>query len=63
MRLRLADVISNGLAQEQVRKAVREALRRGLTDREKLLGRAAAIGGKAEKVMQGTLAGEPDEVK
>lgn len=59
----LADVINSGIAQEQVRKAVREGLRRGLTDREKLSRMAAVAGGKVEKVIRSTLAGEHNEVQ
>ncbi|MBU4224774.1 MAG: type IV toxin-antitoxin system AbiEi family antitoxin domain-containing protein [Chloroflexi bacterium] len=48
----LADLIANGLAEEQIRLAIREALQRGLTDREKMLQQAQRAGGKVENTVQ-----------
>lgn len=48
----LADLIANGLAEEQIRLAIQEALRRGLTDREKLLHQAQRTGGKVANMVQ-----------
>jgi predicted transcriptional regulator of viral defense system len=59
----LVDVIKSGLAQEQIHKAGREALQRGLTDRGTLLRKAAEVGGKIERVIREILASENDEVR
>jgi predicted transcriptional regulator of viral defense system len=48
----LTDLIVNGLAEEQIRLAIREALQRGLTDREKLLCQAQRAGGKVLHIVQ-----------
>ncbi len=48
----LADLIAAGLAEEQIRQAIREALQRGLTDQEKLLRQAERAGGKAFVVVR-----------
>lgn len=58
----LVDVSKSGLAQEQVRLAVREALRRGLTDQEKLLRQAAGAGKRVEEVLREALQEEADEI-
>lgn len=48
----IADVIAGGLAQDQVRQAIQEALRRGLTTRESLLAQAARRGGQIRRVLE-----------
>lgn len=58
----LRDVINSGLAQEQVRRAIREALRRGLTDRDKLAEYARRAGRKAGAEILHILAGGTGEV-
>jgi predicted transcriptional regulator of viral defense system len=57
----LADLIANGLAEEQIRLAIREALQRGLTDRDKLLRQAQRAGGKVSNIVHGIL-GEQHEI-
>lgn len=54
----IADVITSGLAQEQVGQAIREALRRGLTTRERLLAQATRRGGRIGRVLQRLLRSE-----
>jgi len=51
----LVDVTTAGLAEEQVRQAIREALRRGLVSRERLLRRATAHGGRIKRLVEETL--------
>jgi predicted transcriptional regulator of viral defense system len=58
----LADLIANGLAEEQIRLAIREALQRGLTDREKLLHQAQRAGGKVANIVQRIL-GDQHEIR
>jgi predicted transcriptional regulator of viral defense system len=53
----LVDVATAGLADEQVRQAIREALRRGLVSRESLLRRATAHGGRIKRLVEETLYG------
>lgn len=48
----IADVAAAGLAEEQVRQAVREALDRGLTDRDSLLAEADRRGGRAARLIK-----------
>jgi predicted transcriptional regulator of viral defense system len=48
----IADVITSGLAREQVEQAIQEALRRGLTTRESLLAQSARRGGQIRRVLQ-----------
>jgi predicted transcriptional regulator of viral defense system len=48
----LADLIKSGLAEEQVRLAVREAMQRGLTDRSKLLQQVQRSGGRTAKLLK-----------
>lgn len=48
----IADAIASGLAQEQVGRAIREALQRGLTTRETLLAEATRRGGQVGRVLQ-----------
>lgn len=47
----IADVASRGLAEEQVRQAVQEALQRGLVSHEALLTQAERRGGRAKKII------------
>lgn len=54
----LADLMTTGLAEEQIRQAIREALHRGLTDREKLLRQAKRAGGKAFMMIRKVLGKE-----
>jgi predicted transcriptional regulator of viral defense system len=51
----LVDLIVNGLAEEQIRLATRDALQRGMTDQEKLLHQAQRAGGKAYNVVRKVL--------
>ena len=54
----LTDLIAKGTAEEQIRLAIREALQRGLTDREKLLHQAKRAGGKVANTLQRILGGQ-----
>jgi len=54
----IADVIVSGLAQEQVEQAIREALRRGLITRERLLDQAARRGGQVGQALERLLLAE-----
>ncbi len=58
----LVDVSKSGLPQEQVRIAAREALRRGLIDRDMLLSQAASAGKRVEQVLREALQEEVDEI-
>jgi predicted transcriptional regulator of viral defense system len=58
----LADLIATGLAEEQLRQAIREALQRGLTDRKKLLNQAHRAGGKVSIMLQEIL-GKEHEIR
>lgn len=58
----LADLIITGLAEEQIRQAIQEALQRGLTDREKLLYQAKRAGGKALMMIRRVL-GKEHEIR
>lgn len=51
----LADVAAAGLADDQVRQAIQEALRRGLVTREDLLSMAARRGGRFRRFVGETL--------
>jgi predicted transcriptional regulator of viral defense system len=51
----LADLIAKGMAEEQIHLAIRDALERGLTDREKLLHQAQRVGGKVANIVQRTI--------
>lgn len=51
----LIDVAAAGLAGEQVRQAIREALRRGLVTRESLLRLTASHGGRIKRLVDGAL--------
>jgi predicted transcriptional regulator of viral defense system len=51
----LVDVATAGLAEEQVRQAIGEALRRGLVSRESLVLRATAHGGRIKRLVEETL--------
>ncbi len=48
----LADVASSGLAEEQVRLAIREAIERGLTSAGELRNYATKRGGRFQQIMQ-----------
>ncbi len=47
----IADVASSGLAEELVRQAIQEALRRGLVSTEELISQAEQRGGRAKKII------------
>jgi predicted transcriptional regulator of viral defense system len=51
----LVDVATAGLADEQVRQAIREALRRGLVTRESLVQRATSHGGRIQGLVEETV--------
>jgi hypothetical protein len=51
----LADVAAAGLADDQVRQAIQEALRRGLVTRESLLSMAGQRGGRFRRLVDRTL--------
>ena len=51
----LVDVTAAGLADEQVRQAIQEALRRGLVAREGLLRLAASCGGRIKRLVHEAL--------
>ena len=51
----LVDVATAGLAEEQVRQAIREALHRGLDTRESLVRRATAHGGRIKRLVGETV--------
>jgi len=51
----IADVANSGLAEEQVRQAINEALSRGLVTREELLVQARRRRGSAKWIIQSTL--------
>ncbi len=51
----LVDVSASGLADEQVRQALQEALRRGLVTRESLLQLASSRGGRIKRLIDETL--------
>jgi predicted transcriptional regulator of viral defense system len=53
----IADVAINGLAEEQVIQAIREALQRGQATREELMAQAVYQGGRAKKIIHETLTG------
>jgi predicted transcriptional regulator of viral defense system len=54
----LADLITTGLAEDQIHQAIREALQRGLTDPEKLLSQAKRAGGKVFMMISKVLSRE-----
>jgi predicted transcriptional regulator of viral defense system len=54
----IADVILSGLADEEIHKAIHEALQRGLATREDLLGVARLRGGKVDRVIRHALESE-----
>jgi predicted transcriptional regulator of viral defense system len=47
----IADIAASGLAEEQVRQAIREALRRGLVTRNDLIDQADRRGGRAKRII------------
>jgi hypothetical protein len=57
----LVDVTTAGLAEEQVRQAIREALRRELVSRERLLRRATAHGGRIKRLVEETCTRESND--
>jgi predicted transcriptional regulator of viral defense system len=48
----IADVTASGLAEEQVRQAIEEAVQRGLATRESLLGQAARRSGRTRRMLE-----------
>ena len=56
----IADVAAAGLAEEQIRQAIHEALRLGLTSKEELLVQAKNRGGRVAQIIQSTLNGDID---
>ena len=59
----IQDVISAGLAEEQVRLAVKQALQRGLTDREKLLSQAQRANGRAARSIRDSIESVSHEIR
>lgn len=57
----IVDVANSGLAKEQVRMAIREALQRGLVSKDELLTQAARRGGRAMKLIQEVIRGETSQ--
>jgi predicted transcriptional regulator of viral defense system len=51
----IADVITGGLAEEQVNNAIHEALQRGMVDQESLLEEAKIRGGRVEEIIRHAL--------
>lgn len=51
----IRDVSTSGLAEEQVRQAIQEALQRGMTSPEDLLRQANRQGGRAKQIIYDTL--------
>lgn len=51
----IADISMSGLSEEQVQKAIRESLQRGLTTQNELLSHANKRGGRAKRIIQATL--------
>ena len=51
----VADVASAGLSEDRVRQAIQQALRRGLTNSERLLAQAERRGGRAAAIIQATV--------
>jgi predicted transcriptional regulator of viral defense system len=56
----IADVAFSGLAEDQVQKAIRDAIRRGLTTRQKLINMADCGGDRARRIISQVLSGEID---
>lgn len=54
----IADVITSGLARDQIRQAIHEALQRGLTTRESLLTQTARRGRQISRVLENLLQSE-----
>jgi len=54
----IIDVTASGLAEEQVGKAVNEALRQGLADRDELLSMASRRGGRVLRIIKHFLESE-----
>ncbi len=54
----ILDVAASGVAEEQIRKAVREAIQQGLTDRERLLSMASRRGGRVLRLIDRILGSE-----
>jgi predicted transcriptional regulator of viral defense system len=51
----IADVAAGGLAEEQVRLAIKEALQRGLVSQEELMIQSERRGGRAKKIISAVL--------
>lgn len=51
----IIDVAASGIAEEQIRKAVYEAIRQGLTSKEELLDKAARRGGRVQRMLENIL--------
>ena len=56
----IADVAVSGLADEQIRQAIQEALQRGLASREELLAQAAQRAGRAAQIIYSVLNGDTE---
>jgi predicted transcriptional regulator of viral defense system len=54
----IIDVATNGLAEEQIRRAIHAALRQGLADKEELVTLASNRGRKIQQIIKNILAGE-----
>jgi predicted transcriptional regulator of viral defense system len=57
----IADVASHGLAEDQVRQAIQEALQRGLVSQEDLLTQAERRGGRAQKLILSAIQKEAEK--
>jgi predicted transcriptional regulator of viral defense system len=57
----IADVAASGLAEELVRQAIQEALRRGLVSHKELLMQSERRGGRAKKIITDVLLHEVDQ--
>ena len=57
----IADVARSGLAEEQVRQSIREALQRGLVSQEELITQAEKRGGRLKRIIQDVFQGETSQ--
>lgn len=54
----IVDVAASGIAKEQIRKAVHEAIRQGLTGRDELLSMASRRGSRVQRIIENILDSE-----
>jgi len=59
----IQDVISAGLADEQVRLAIQQAMQRGLTNQEKLLNQAQRSGGRTARSIRDSIESVNHEIR